>query len=1127
MLAKFSVKKPFTIVVAIILVLILGVVSYANMNVDLIPSFNLPYAVISTTYAGASPEQVEQAVTEPMEQGMASISNIKEVSSVSAENVSLVILEFNENTNMDSAMIEMRETLDMLTAYFPDGVGNSTIMKINPDMMPVLSTAVSVDGMSGAEAARYIEDKVIPELKSVEGVASVSSSGLLENMVDVALTQEKIQSLNDRITNYYREQVAAAVQEQMGAPMKQQAEQQLEAQKKKLLAAGKTEAEAEEALAPAREDLYAQIDSQVNAAVDEQMKNAEIPTVDVTQEMITGILSGENLSLPAGSVSSSEGASYLVRVGDKIKSLEELKALKLMEIPGVGAVTLGDVAEITSYDNSGDMYSRVNGNYAVILSLQKQPDYSTADVANRIHQRTEELSGANSAVHFNTLMDQGEYVDMMIQTIIQNLVVGGLLAIVILILFLRKIRPTVIVGASIVISVVTAFVLMYFSGITLNMISMGGLALGVGMLVDNSIVVIENIFRLRSEGMDAKEAAIHGAKEVAGAITASTLTTVIVFVPIVFTQGITRQLFTDMALTIAFSLLASLLVALTLVPAASGAMLRKNFAIKSNSAGKLANGYAKLLNHSLNHKWIAIVLAVVLLGGSVYAALSSGTELFPSMDSGNISVSVEMPEEYTKEQTYQALDDLSARLTGIQDVEMVGIVDAGSDAMTSMMGSGTTVYVQLKEERALSTDQVVEEIRARTADCAYTVTASGSNMDLSMLSGGQVVVKVTGRELDSLRQAAAEVGDLIASVEGAVEVDNGLGDETQELRVTVEKDKAIAKGLTVAQVYSAVAEWIASPKSTTTITDGELEYAVYVKDARKESATSEALADLEIPLQDGSAVRVGDVAQISMGEGFSSISRENQERVVTVTASVRDGYNVGDVNNAIQQKLDGYQAPAGCRVEMGGESEMIRQTFSDLALMLVLGVVFIYLVMVAQFQSLLSPFIVMFTIPLAFTGGFIALFLAGMPVSVVALIGFVILVGIVVNNGIVFVDYTNQLMERGYEKRDALLQAGRTRFRPILMTALTTIIALTTMAFDTSSGGEMMRPMAVTTIGGMIYATVLTLFLVPALYEIFRRKKTGKQHQAEQAPVAAEERLDPLEESFRNLEDVSHSPKEQ
>ncbi len=1122
MLSKFSVKKPFTVVVAIILVLILGVVSYTNMSVDLIPSFNLPYAVITTTYAGASPEQVEQAVTAPLEQGMASISNIKEISSVSSENVSMVILEFNEATNMDSAMIEMRENLDRITTYFPDEVGSPTILKINPDMMPILSVAVSVAGMSDAESARYIEDKIIPELKSVEGVASVSGSGLLENMVDVTLTQQKLQSLNDRLASTVRQQAEQAIRDQAGAQLKQQAEQQIAQQKAQLVKKGMTEAQAEASVAAAREKAFAAVESQLDAVVAAQLEELEIPTVNLTREMIQGILSGENLSLPAGSVSAADGASYLVRVGDKIKSVDELKALTLMEIPNFGAVTLSDVAEITSYDNSGTMYSRVNGNYAVILSIQKQPDFSTADVARSLRERTAELTGEYEALRFDLLMDQGEYVDLMIRTIIQNLVVGGLLAVVILVIFLRKIRPTLIVGASIIISVIGAFVLMYFSGITLNMISMSGLALGVGMLVDNSIVVIENIFRLRSEGLSAKEAAIRGAKEVAGAITASTLTTIIVFVPIVFTQGLTRQLFTDLALTIGYSLAASLVVALTLVPAAASTMLRRNFTAKeASSSGKIANGYAKLLGHALNHKWVPITLAVVLLGGSVYAAFSSGTELFPAMDSGSISITVEMPDSYTTEQTYGALDDLSERLTSIPDVDMVGIVDSEGGGM-AMMGSGRTVYVQLKDDRTLSTDQVVEEIRSRTEECEYTVSASGSNADLSMLSGGQVVVKITGRELDDLRRSAGEVADMIASVDGTVEIDDGLGKEKQEIRVTVDKDKAIAKGLTVAQVYSAVADWLAAPKSVTTLTDGGLDYAVYVKDARSETATKEKLQDLEITLSDGAKVRVGDVAEVTMSEGFSSIRRTGQERTVSITASVREGYNVGDVNKQIEQKLKDYQAPAGCRVDMGGESESIRETFSDLALMLILGVIFIYLVMVAQFQSLLSPFIVMFTIPLAFTGGFIGLLLTGMPVSVVSLIGLVILVGIVVNNGIVFVDYTNQLMERGYEKREALIQAGRTRVRPILMTALTTIIALTTMAFDTSSGGELMRPMAVTTIGGMIYATILTLFLVPSLYELFRRKKPRRPDEdPDQPSPAPESAQDPAEEGLRNLQEIA------
>lgn len=1090
MLSKFSVKKPYTIIVAIVLVLILGGVSYANMSVDLIPSINMPYAVVTTSYPGASPEEVEMAVTSPVEQSMASIGNIKEVSSVSSENYSMVILEFHQDANMDSAMLEMRESLDMLSSYLPDGAGSPLIMKINPDMMPIVSMSVSLDGKTDQESAKYIEDKILPEIESISGVASVSANGLIANMIDVTLSGEKMEQLNQKVAQFYQTQAEQKIRAAVSSEVQTQLDAQLAAQKAALLAKGMPAQAVENALASAKKQMQAEAQKQIDAAVQEQLAKVEIPSIDITKDMISGILSGQNFSMPSGSVTAEDGGSYLVRVGDKIKTRDELETLTLMNIPDYGAVTLSDVADITSYDNSGSMYSRVNGNYAVILSLQKQPDFSTADVANNVQDRIGTLMSNDNTLHFNVLMDQGEYVDIMIKTIMNNLVFGALLAILILILFLGKLRPTFIVAASIVISVIGAFVLMYFSGITLNMISMGGLALGVGMLVDNSIVVIENIFRFRSQGMSAREAAIEGAKEVSSAITASTLTTVIVFLPIVFTQGLTRQIFTDMALTIAYSLLASLVVALTLVPAASSKMLDKKFAAKAGWSDKLAVGYAKLLDKSLRHKWVTIGMAVILLVVSMFAAFSSGTELFPAMNSGSITVSVEMPDQYSQEQTYQELDGLYEKLSTIEDVETIGILNSGSGSgAMSMMSQGTTVYVQLKENHTRSTEQVIEEIRTKTQDSSYEVTAQSSNMDLSMLSGGQVVLQVYGRELDVLRQAAQEVADLVAGVEGTTEIDNGLGKNSQELRISVDKDAAIAKGLTVAQVYQAVSKQLASNKVATTITDGGLDYDIYVKDNRENPLTEADLASLSISLPDGSAILLSEVAKLEKADGFTSIRRTSQDRYVSVTASLKEGYNVGKVNEAIQNALREYTPPEGCRVEQAGENEMMQSTFRDLLLMIVLAIIFIYLVMVAQFQSLLSPFIVMFTIPLAFTGGFLALFLTGLPISVVSLIGFVVLIGIVVNNGIVFVDYTNQQMAKGRSKHEALLLAGKTRLRPILMTALTTIIALCTMAFDSSSGGELLRPMAITTIGGMIYSTLLTLFLVPSMYAIFHKEK--------------------------------------
>jgi len=718
-------------------------------------------------------------------------------------------------------------------------------------------------------------------------------------------------------------------------------------------------------------------------------------------------------------------------------------------------------------------------------------------VSHTIASRLDSLETEFSGVSFNVLMSQGDYVDLMINSIMKNLLLGGILAIIILFVFLRKIKPTLIVGASIIISVITAFVLMYFSGITLNMISMGGLALGVGMLVDNSIVVIENIYRMMAEGKSAREAAIEGAKEVTGAITASTLTTIVVFLPIVFTEGITRQLFTDMALTIAFSLLASLLVALTLVPAASASVLSRKFEVKRTIFDKIAEAYSRTLEKSLRHRWITISLAVVLLAASVVSVYFNGAELFPAMESNSLTISVEFPDGYTKEDIYSSLDELYETLDTIEGIDTVGIMyldSSSTSVMSAMMsGGGTSVYALLDEEAEASASKIIEEIRTKTEGFDFEVTASNSNMDISMLSGGAVVVNIYGSDLDSLRQTAKEVSDIVGSVEGTTEVDDGLGKTGNELRVTVDKTKAISKGLTVAQVFMAVNEAITPESSVTTITDGEIDYSVIVKDSRGGTVGAEDIEDIEVTGSTGETVRLGDIAEVINAESFASITRINQERTVSVTASLKDGYLSGDVNSDIEEQLESYTAPAGCRVKLAGENEMINQTFGDLILMILLAIVFIYLIMVAQFQSLLSPFIIMFTIPLAFTGGFLALFLTGTPISVVSLIGFVVLVGIVVNNGIVFVDYANQQRKAGLSKTEALVLTGRNRIRPILMTALTTILALATMALDTASGSEMMRPMAITTIGGLVYATFLTLFLIPALYSLMTRDKRKKQ----------------------------------
>lgn len=1228
MLSRYSVKRPFTIVVAVIIVLILGVVSYTRMGVDLIPNMNIPYALITTTYAGASPEEVESGVLQPMEQSMASISDVKSIQSVAGESYGMVIMEFNQSANMDSAMIEMRESLNLLDSSLPEGAGTPIIMKMNPEMLPISMLSVSKEGLSQEEISAYIENEIMPELESVPGVASASATGLLTNSVQVELSQEKIDALNDKLEDYYTQQVdeasaqgkaqvdaagqqaaaltrsyleaqarAAQLQQQMqqastSAMMKalgkalepmlgfgtggrtepssaassdeavaslpssltpEQLENLTPEQLEALLGQGglgntalpegggkpeenmegqDAEAVLEAALTQAQQAAAADPEVQKLAreyaaakaeetSLSEQaqaakttaivaaaaLSGAEIPEytgLPITKDTVGQLIAAQNIDMPSGSVTA-DGISYLVRTGEKIANLEELTHLPLMDLPGVGTVYLQDVADLQAVSDAGDIYAKVNGQNAILLSIQKQPDYSTADVSTSIQERLEQLVGEENGFSYTVLMDQGEYVHMMIDTIIKNLLIGGLLAIVILFVFLKAIRPTVIVGLSIVISVITAFVCMYFAGINLNIISMSGLALSVGMLVDNSIVVIENIFRLRAAGKDRKEAAVEGAKQMAGAITASTITTVVVFVPIFFTEGITRQLFTDLALTVAFSLLASLAVALTLVPAAAGGLLKKGVGAENKTFERITNSYVKALDASLRHKWVVFVLVTLLFAGSIFVAARSGSELFPAGDTGSITVSVELPEGYTRQQTNDALDQLSETLLSIEDIDTVGLLDQGDNAGMGMTGGGTSAYVSLKEKRPHSTEQVVDLIREKTAGLPLSVTASASGADLSAMTGGQIVVDVFGKELDDLRDAAEQVADVVSRTEGAVEVDNGLGDPSAEIRVSVDKEKAAAHNLTVTQVLMAVSGRLKAGASVTSLQDGGVSYDVYVKSGGTDELTEEDIQNIIIDtsaltgavgstsatLSSGSAepVTVGEVAQVSSGEGFSSIRRVDKERCVQVTASLASGYNIGKVGKQLETALADVQLPQGCSYEIAGENENMAQSFSDLYLMLILAVIFIYLVMVAQFQSLLSPFIVMFTIPLAFTGGFFALAICGMSISVVALVGMVVLVGVVVNNGIVYVDCVNQRRAEGLSVNEALLSAARTRLRPICMTALTTIIALLAGVFDTSGGADMTRPMSVTIVGGMIYATFLTLFLVPAMYKVFHRKR--------------------------------------
>ncbi|MCL2638001.1 MAG: efflux RND transporter permease subunit [Oscillospiraceae bacterium] len=1101
MFAKFSVRKPFTVLVGVILIITLGVVSFMNTTTDLIPSINLPYAMIITTYIGATPEQVETEVSAPIESRMGTISGIKNISSNSSEHFSLVILEFTDDTNMDSASLEIRESLDMLA--FPDGVAKPTIMRLNPDMMPVMVASVYASNMDMSELSEFAKNTVSPAFEGVPGVASVSASGLIQNQLFIIIDQDKIAQVNESLEAAITAMMEAAMMAQMA-----QLQPQIEARVMELMMQGLPLEDAQGlAMAEVMEAMAAEHEASAGGAD----MLGQMPSLDemLTIEMVNMILTAQNFSMPAGMISDND-EDLTVRVGDRIRTTDEVADLLIFDLmlPGIEPIRLADVAQIIVTDNSDTQYTRVNGNPAVMLTMQKQTEFSTADLTREIREKMTELEERFSDVglSFAVLMDQGQYIDIIVNSILDNLIYGGLLALFILFVFLRDLRPTLVVGISIPVSLMLAFTAMYFTGISLNIISMSGLALSVGLLIDNSIVVIDNIYRLRMQGVPIRRAAVQGAREISGAIIACTLTTIAVFLPIVFTQGLTRQLFTDLGLTIGYALLASLLVAMTVVPASSSAIFYKMKPKENKLFNRFRDGYGKLLKGSLRIKALILVLALGGVIASGYAVYSKGMEFFPAMDMDEIEVGVRLPEGITFEEAVLIADALCEHIRAIEDVAHVGVnvTGGGVGGMLGMLGDAfgfgginsggnlsVDIYLLLKDKgRTMSNSEISDIIMQKDGyEGAVINVISESMQEMQFLTGASISIRITGRELDDLRDTALEVAEIVRGVEGAINVRDGSQRAAPEMRIIVDRDEAMRRGLTTAQVFMAAMSEISNPDVTVSMTLSNRDYQVIIQDASYVEPDRAAIEAIELTGSSGEAVKITDIAEIRDDVGFTTISRDNNARYMTVGGEIEEGYNVTLVNDEIARRLEDYTPRDGCTVTISGESEAISEAFTDLYLMMLLALIFIYLIMVAQFQSLLSPFIVMFTIPLGFTGGFLGLLLGNMRLSVVSMIGLILLAGIIVSNGIIFVDCINRLRREGMVKKEAIVEAGKMRLRPILMTALTTIAAMSTMTIGMGTGVAMVQPMAVTVVGGLTYATLMTLFVVPAMYDLLHRNR--------------------------------------
>ena len=1341
MLPKLSVKKPMTIFVAVIVVIVLGIVSVFKMTPDLLPNMDFPYAIILTTYPGQTPETVESVVTKPLEQSLSTIDGVKTITSTSSDNYSMLTLEFEDGTNMDTATVDMRGNLDTIKDAWPDGVGSPYLMKINPNMMPVAMVAVDYDGYDTVQISDYVNNELKNQLEGIDGVASVSTKGIVTQKENVIISQTKIDALNAKINdalndkfgdaekkisdakkelqdniskaeqgsdtieqsinnlNSQQEEVAKQLADAQGKAQsgyteilnakmqlldqqqsltatkqtltiayqtltqikekldslqdeKAQLTQQIEtfekiyndykdalrklanpdltdeqlAQVRAILAKideeldkyGFPKEELEERLNNAKNaltnvdkaitqtvealkgldtteeklddtiaeiaDKISQVDggitqiasavkgldnntvsvnqalseiekqqslaayqlsgglstlntkqSEVNSALtqlnsaQEELKSASDELSDqkdkakkaadmtntVTISNVSNILTAQNFSMPAGYISDDENIKYLVRVGDKIDGDKEMQSLALFDtgIDGIGVVKLSDVADVFIADDSDEVFTKINGNSGVVFSFSKQSDAATATVSENIAKKLNSLTQENEGLHFTTLMDQGDYIDIIINSVLQNLLMGAVLAIIILYLFLRDIKPTLIVALSIPISVIFALVLMYFSGVTLNMISLSGLAIGVGMLVDNSVVVIENIYRLRNLGVPPVKAALNGAKQVAGAIASSTLTTICVFFPIVFIEGLTRQIFMDMALTITYSLLASLIVALTLVPAMGQRMLRKVKPVKHGMFDKMLGGYEKSIRFVLKHRAIALIAAVVLLFGSMFGAVARGFSFMPNMASTELSVTVSLDDSATMDDTIDAAQNLLDTLSEYDEFETVGVMTGSTTSLMGLTGSVSSsdadkgsvmAYAVFKDDKVKNSESISKEIEAELQSIDGDVVVSGSSSSSSMsamLGNDGVSIKLYGDDLKTLQNTAKDMAEKLAAVDGIDETDNGIGATSGEIKVTVDKTKAAKKSLTVAQVYQQIAAAITSETTSSTLTNSGKDLDVVVIKDENSDVTKNNIKDIKLTYTDKEGnektTKLSEVAEISDSESMNSITRSDQKRYIKVSGTLKDGYTNTDVSNKAKALFDDYKLPDGCSIEYSGSNESTMEAVNQMLLMMLLGVILIYLIMVAQFQSLKSPFIIMFTIPLAFTGGFLGLLITGFDVSVVALLGFVMLCGIIVNNGIVLVDYINNLRLEGKERREAIVEAGKTRMRPILITAITTVLGLSTMALGIGTGSEIMQPIAIVCIGGLLYATIMTLYIVPVIYDILSKKELRKVNESD------------------------------
>ena len=1275
---KFSVKKPFTVLVAVIMVLMLGFVSISNMQTNLLPDVNTPYLMVVTVYPGASPERVESEVSDVMQNALGTVAGVEKVTATSAENYSLLLMQFSDDTDMNSAMVKVSNKVDQTTASLPSSCLTPSIIEYSLNMNAFMTVAVSREGSDVYDLSEFVSDTLVPYVERKGGVSSVSTNGLIEKMVQVQLSQEKIDAINEKLLEVIDVQLADArkqlesaeaqieagrkeynrqfknysntVSDTMMQEMSGQVGDAIEVVRKQAqalldsvnqLIAVVQEPEIQQALIDVRDGLQRvmdkfnetgmkDIDSLIEIVTElrditdkltgalqqlQQRLNTESGTEGSTaadladdlqvqqslntvyntlndvikamddvpgltktfsdaignfsqQQMqaymkftearemlneyekqlaeakqtyadaeekamassdvsklldidtLAQLIYAQNFSMPAGYVKDSSGKSWLLKVGEEYDSIEDISGALLLHVDGFGDVRLSDVADVEVIDNAEASYTRLNGERAAVLKIYKGATSSASEVSDNCLSAFQELEAQYDGLHVVVLSNQGNYITIIVKSILSSMVIGAALAIIVLAIFLRDVKPTLVVGFSIPLSVLFAVVLMYFTGMDLNVMTLAGLSLGIGMLVDNSIVVIENIYRLRGRGVPAARAAVQGAKQVGMSVVASTLTSVCVFLPVVFSSSIVKSLMQPMSLCIGYCLMASLIVALTVVPAAASTVLKKAEPKQLKWFDKIQDKYAKSLEWCFRHRALPLLAAVVLLAFCGWRVFSMGVELLPTITSNEAIVTLSTTKDLSKEDSYAIAGKAVEAMLEVDHVEEVGITTdtrvAGMDigqlglptTITDLLNAANsygTYQVNVMLDESLSSSkietarQALEDALSGIEDCTAKVEISGMQELTSQLASG-LSVKIYGADAETLSQLSEKVVDIVNDTEGFANATNGLGSGDATINLHIDRDKVRSYGLTVAQVYQQIAAKLTTTTTAQTpVTVDGSTMSVQISN-NLDPVTKENMMDITfettVMSADGTTstgtCTLADMATWDTGSAPDSITSEDQTQYVSVTADTLDGYNTTVQARVLEKKLNEFalsdEMPEGCSFSMGGESDSVNFMVNEMVQWLALALPFVYLVMVAQFQSLLSPFIVLFTIPLAFTGGLLGMLFTGQQLTMISLMGFIVLMGTVVNNGIVFVDYANQLRLGGMERRAALIATGKTRMRPILMTTLTTVLAMLQLVFSNDMASQLMSGMAIVIICGLSYATLMTLYIVPILSDILFRK---------------------------------------